>query len=191
MLLLVITVGTSNQLFIVNNYRSLSSQSAYILIYEKNKEKEQHENIRRKVVSSNNNGNRNKDGDVELIMDIEGIDHSSFKKDMERSYMKKFHDEILEKNQKLLYVESLFSEYYGQFLKNLIEDLEETAKADNVSVGEVDKTPFKRFSRIFKFIWLAFVTVALRSNDVDLQRRLFEWIFQIIDEVQILTYVPY
>ena len=117
-------------------------------------------------------------------MDIEEDSHKNFKKDLENKLIKEFQNEILQKNQKLLFVENLFSEHYNKFLQDLIKSLEEPNNADRSTSIELNEgTLEKKLEKVFNLIWAAYVTVVLRSNDANTQRSLFEWIYKKIDEV--------
>lgn len=121
----------------------------------------------------------------EKAMELEELEKETNYKDDEIAYIHDFQNEILKKNQKLFYIEKLFSPEYTQFLQSLIKSCSDKFREDatgsqNDSTIAINDNMLRE---LFKFIWNAYVSTILRSSDFNLQQSVFEWLYYQMDRV--------
>ena len=143
---------------------SRTSQSAYILVYEKVEATP----MTKKKVLLNSKG-----------QDKMEIETAKIHKDEFVALQNK----IAEKNKKLFLIERIFSTQYHEFLLNLIEVSQPIIEKEATSQKPL------RLNKIFRVIWTVFITGTLRSGNQDYQQQLFEWLYDALNKISLDIYL--
>jgi len=158
-------------------------QSAYVLVYEK---KEEHNEDLEKLEQEIHD---NKDT---IEIESHGDQNISEQKKQEQECMEQVVQEVQQKNLKVFYISSIFSEQYPAFLWNLIQNYEQACvetesplkRPQDQSMEEEDDPQAARscLRELFSFVLTVYCSMIVRLNDSETQKKFFEWIYSRIQK---------
>jgi len=128
--------------------------------------------VKKKVINIKDQKNTNE-------MEIESIS-SSISGEIQKDEFASLKRRISKKNQKLFFVERIFSDQYHEFVINFLRVSQEIIDKEK----ELTKT--SRITKLFRLIWTIFITATLRTGNKEHQQQIFEWIFDALNKNELI-----